>query len=356
MGVTVLGIDLGKNSCSIVGLDETGRVVLRRRMRRDGVVRFAERLSPCTVAMETCCGAHHLGRELAYFGHAVRLMSPEYVRPYVKAHKNDDRDAEAIAEAATRPTMRFVEIKSEEQLDLQTLHRSRSRLVSERTALINQLRAILLERGIVIAQGRRKLEQRLAEMLADGEVLCISARMRILIEDMQAQWRELDRRIAVFNDEFARHARENAASREHSRGWRDERDGPRGGNRQCRDVRARQGSRGLARTGAAPSDNRREASTARDQQAREHLSANAADPRCSRRDALALKECNPARGMAAWPARSLSPEHRHRGVGEQACPDCLGSAPAGVQLQDDACTRARWPDSRPVSWNPDLKN
>ena len=213
MGVTVLGIDLGKNSCSIVGLDETGRVVLRRRMRRDGVVRFAERLSPCTVAMEACCGAHHLGRELAGFGHAVRLMSPEYVRPYVKAHKNDDRDAEAIAEAATRPTMRFVELKSEEQLDLQTLHRSRSRLVSERTALINQLRAILLERGIVIAQGRRKLEQRLAEMLADGEVLCISARMRILIEDMQAQWRELDRRIAVFDDEFARHARENAAAR-----------------------------------------------------------------------------------------------------------------------------------------------
>src|SRR3954452_23062002 len=150
MNITVLGIDLGKNSCSVVGLDETGRVVLRRRMRRDGVVGF-ERLSPCTVAMEACCGAHHLGRELACFGHAVRLMSPEYVRPYVKAQKNDERDAEAIAEAATRPTMRFVESKSEEQLDLQTLHRSRSRLVSERTALINQLRAILLERGIVIA-------------------------------------------------------------------------------------------------------------------------------------------------------------------------------------------------------------
>ena len=139
MHVTVLGIDLGKNSCSVVGLNEAGRVVLRRRVRRAGVVRFVARLSPCTVAMEACCGAHHLGRELACFGHAVRLMSPEYVRPYVKAHKNDDRDAEAIAEAATRPTMRFVELKSEEQLDLQTLHRSRSRLVRERTALINYL-------------------------------------------------------------------------------------------------------------------------------------------------------------------------------------------------------------------------
>src|SRR5215207_10211387 len=173
MHITVLGIDLGKNSCSLVGLDEAGRVVLRRRMRRDGVVRFVERLSPCTVAMEACCGAHHLGRELAGFGHAVRLMSPEYVRPYVKAHKNDDRDAEAIAEAATRPTMRFVELKSEEQLDLQTLHRSRSRLVSERTALINQLRAILLERGILLRKAAASW----------SSVLVISPRMRILIED-----------------------------------------------------------------------------------------------------------------------------------------------------------------------------
>src|SRR3954465_3112416 len=213
MHITVLGIDLGKNSCSAVGLDEAGRVVLRRRMRRDGVARFVTRLSPCTVAMEACCGAHHLGRELACLGHAVRLMSPEYVRPYVKAQKNDERDAEAIAEAATRPTMRFVEIKSEEQLDLQTLHRSRSRLGRERTALINPLRAIVRERGIVVARGRRKLEQRLAEMLADGEVLAISARMRVLIDDVRAQWGELDRRIAVFDDEFARHARENAAAR-----------------------------------------------------------------------------------------------------------------------------------------------
>jgi len=308
-------------------------------MRRDGVVRFAERLSPCTVAMEACCGAHHLGRELAYFGHAVRLMSPEYVRPYVKAHKNDDRDAEAIAEAATRPTMRFVEIKSEEQLDLQTLHRSRSRLVSERTALINQLRAILLERGIVVAQGRRKLEQRLAEMLADGEVLVISPRMRILIEDMRAQWRELDRRIAVFDEEFARHARENAAARRLATV-------PGIGVMNATALVAAVGNAETFARGrdlaawlglVPPSNDRREAPTARDQQAREHLSPNAADPRCSRGDALAVKECNPARGMAAWPARSLSPEHCHRGVGEQARPDCLGRPAAGVQLQDGAC-------------------
>jgi len=157
MEIAILGIDLGKNSCSIVGFDDGGAVVLRRRMRREGVIKLAGKLRPCVVAMEACCGAHHLGRVLRAQGHEVRLMSPEYVRPYVKSQKNDDRDAEAIAEAATRPTMRFVELKSEEQLDMQTLHRARDRLVGERTALINQLRAVLLERGITVAQGRRKL-------------------------------------------------------------------------------------------------------------------------------------------------------------------------------------------------------
>ncbi len=157
MDIQILGIDLGKNSCSVVGLDPAGRVVLRRRMRRESVVGFAARLPGCVVAMEACCGAHHLGRQLAAQGHEVRLMSPEYVRPYVKAQKNDDRDAEAIAEAATRPTMRFVALKSEAQLDVQVLHRVRDRLVSQRTALMNQIRSILPERGVVVPQGRRKL-------------------------------------------------------------------------------------------------------------------------------------------------------------------------------------------------------
>ena len=106
--------------------------------------------------MEACCGAHHLGRLLVAQGHTLRLMSPEYVRPYVKAQKNDDRDAEAIAEAATMPTMRFVAVKSEEQLDMQTLHRARDRIVADRTSLMNQIRALLLERGIVVPQGCAK--------------------------------------------------------------------------------------------------------------------------------------------------------------------------------------------------------
>lgn len=168
MDVSVLGIDLGKNSCSVVGLDATGKVVVRRRMRRETVIAYAGGLPPCIVAMEACCGAHHMGRALERQGHTIRLMSPEYVRPYVKAQKNDDRDAEAIAEAATRPTMRFVELKSEEQLDMQTLHRIRDQLVGDRTSLMNQIRSLLLERGHIVPQGRAKLAVRLAELL-DGD-------------------------------------------------------------------------------------------------------------------------------------------------------------------------------------------
>lgn len=212
MQIAVLGIDLGKNSCSVVGLDGTGRVVLRRRLKRNGVIQFTSGLPLCVVAMEACCGAHHLGRQLEQQGHSVRLMSPEYVRPYVKAHKNDDRDAEAIAEAATRPTMRFVELKSETQLDMQSLHRARDRLVGQRTALINQIRGLLMERGIVIPQGRRKLEVHIeALMAAPAETL--SSRARRLVADLVSEWRDIDRRIGAFDAEFAATVRTSEAAR-----------------------------------------------------------------------------------------------------------------------------------------------
>ena len=213
MRISVLGVDLGKNVCSVVGLDGSGAVVLRRRARRETVIALAAKLSPCIVGMEACCGAHDLGRMFAAHGHEVRLMSPEYVRPYVKAHKNDDRDAEGIAEAATRPTMRLVELKSQDQLDMQTLHRSRDRLVGERTALINQLRAILLERGIVAPQGKRKLEQFLVALMDEQGGSGMSPRMIMLVADARAQWVELDRRIAAFDAEFIRWTKENGDAR-----------------------------------------------------------------------------------------------------------------------------------------------
>jgi len=212
MTIVMIGIDLGKNSCSVAALDESGAVVLRRRMRPGSIIGFAAKYAPCAVAMEACCGAHYLGRQLLAQGHAVKLMPPEYVRPYVKAQKNDDRDAEAIAEAATRPTMRFVELKSQEQLDVQSLHRVRSRLVGARTTLINQMRAILLERGITVAQGRRKFEKAVDEMLAD-EASLVSGRLRDLLLDMRAEWSALDRRIDALDQEFAQLARTDEVAR-----------------------------------------------------------------------------------------------------------------------------------------------
>ncbi len=211
--VRILGVDLGKNSCSVVGLDATGRVLLRRRMRREGVLALAAKLPGCIMAMEACCGAHHLGRLLAARGHEVRLMSPEYVRPYVKAQKNDDRDAEAIAEAATRPTMRFVALKTEAQLDVQVLHRVRDRLVGQRTSLMNQMRSILLERGIVVAQGRRSLLEALAVLSNEAATSGLGLRVRRLLDDMLEQWRALDARIKALDDEFAEMARNDPAAR-----------------------------------------------------------------------------------------------------------------------------------------------
>jgi transposase len=179
-------------------------------MRRESVISFTAKLAPCIVAMEACCGAHHLGRSATAQGHTVRPMSPEYVRPYVKAQKNDDRDAEAIAEAATRPTMRFVELKTEAQLDMQTLHRVRDRLVGERTSLMNQIRGILLERGHVVPQGRAKLLFRLQELLDE---VSLSPRMRSLLADMHERWRTLDNRIEAFDAEFVAEARRDEAAR-----------------------------------------------------------------------------------------------------------------------------------------------
>ncbi len=206
MGIAIVGIDLGKNVCSIVEADKFGMVLRRRRVRRDKLVDHLSKIDPCIVAMEASCGAHHLAGLATGQGHEVRLMSPEYVRPYVKAQKNDDRDAEAIVEAATRPTMRFVTPKSEDQLDIQALHRVRDRLVGQRTSLMNQIRGLLLERGLTTAQGRARLADFVDALLADGDAP-VSSRILMVLKDMRAEWQELDRRVKVFDAEFAAFAK-----------------------------------------------------------------------------------------------------------------------------------------------------
>jgi transposase len=160
-GIAVVGIDIGKNSFHVVGLDRRGAIVLRQKWSRGQVETRLANLPPCLIGMEACVGAHHLSRKLTSLGHNARLMPAKYVRPYSRGQKNDFRDAEAIAEAVQRPTMKFVAIKTAEQLDLQALHRVRERLVSQRTGIINQIRAFLLERGVAVRQGLRFLRAEL---------------------------------------------------------------------------------------------------------------------------------------------------------------------------------------------------
>lgn len=201
MDIKVLGIDLGKTVCSLAGLDEAGAIVFRKRLQRHRLLDFLDKLPPCIVAMEACGGAHHIGRFCLQNGHEPRLMSPLYVRPYVKVHKNDDRDAEAIAEAATRPTMVFVAIKTEEQLDLQALHRARERLVSDRTRLINQGRGFLMERGIRIGTGRHVFQKELIRLTAEGTD-DLSRRMLTLLSDMASELSVINGRISAIDAEI----------------------------------------------------------------------------------------------------------------------------------------------------------
>ena len=166
VAIATIGIDIGKTTFHLVGLDQRGAIVLRIKLSRSQLERRLANVPRCLIGLEACSGAHHLGRQLEALGHDVRLMPAQYVKPFLKGHKNDDRDAEAIAEAVPRPTMPFVALKTPEQMDLLALHRVRSRLVSQRTAVINQIRGFLLERGITVRQGPGPLRQALPEILA----------------------------------------------------------------------------------------------------------------------------------------------------------------------------------------------
>lgn len=193
---TTIGIDIGKNTFHLIGFDAQGSIVVRQKLTRGQLERRLVNMPSCLIGMEACAGAHHVGRQLTALGHDVRLMPAKYVKPFVKGNKNDYRDAEAIGEAVGRPTMRFVPLKSAAQLDLQALHRVRSRLVGQRTAVINQIRGFLLEHGIPVRQGPAALRRALPDILAKRTDV-LSPLMVRLIEDMADDWRRLDARIDV---------------------------------------------------------------------------------------------------------------------------------------------------------------
>jgi transposase len=210
--IAVIGIDIGKNSFHVVGLDKKGAIVLRQKWSRGQIEARLANLTPCLVGMEACNGAHHLAGKLNVLGHDARLMPAKYVRPYARGQKNDFNDAEAIAEAVQRPTMKFVAAKTPEQLDLQALHRVRERLVSQRTGIINQIRAFMLERGIAVRQGHRFLRAELPLILGTRTDV-LSPRMLHMIEDLAGDWRRLDARIERVSDEIVKLSKRDAGAK-----------------------------------------------------------------------------------------------------------------------------------------------
>lgn len=212
MKITTVGLDLAKNVFQVHGVDERGKAVLRKTLKRAQVLPFFANLPASRVGMEACAGAHYWARELVKQGHEVKLIAPQFVKPYVKGNKNDANDAEAICEAVGRPNMRFVPIKSVEQQDLQALHRVRSGLVKERTAKVNQVRGLLGEYGIVIGKGVAQARRRLPEILEDAEN-GLGVKARELFADLQKQIVQLDAEVAKYQSRIEAICRESAACR-----------------------------------------------------------------------------------------------------------------------------------------------
>ena len=190
MQLHTIGIDLGKTLFHLVGLNQRGEVVVRKKFSRKQLLHFTANLRVKLIGMEACGGSHFLGRALREQGHEVRLISAQYVKPYVKTNKSDFIDAEAISEAVARPTMRFVPIKTDDQLDLQSLHRVRERWVMRRTAVINQIRGLLLERGITVRKGRCHLDAVLPGILEDATTKLSSA-VRLLLAQLKVELDQL---------------------------------------------------------------------------------------------------------------------------------------------------------------------
>ena len=192
--VTIFGVDIGKNLFHVIGLDAGGKPVLRAKFRRDGLLRFFVNTPPATIGMESCPGSQWLARKLQALGHTARIIPAQFVKPFVKSNKNDTVDAEAVAEALTRPTMRFVQLRNPEQITVQALHRVRDRFMRQRTGLINQIRGFLLEFGISIRQGAGVFKMDFPRILEDAENELPNS-LRYLLGDLWNDLKALETRI-----------------------------------------------------------------------------------------------------------------------------------------------------------------
>jgi len=203
MEIRSIGIDLGKTTFHLVALGRASEVLMRRKFTQKQLLTYTANLQACLIGLEACSGAHFLGRALREQGHDVRLIPAQFVKPFVKSNKNDFVDAEAIAEAVERKNMRFVPIKTDDQLDLQAIHRVRDRLIARRTAVINQLRAFLLERGMVFAKTPAKLRIAMPEILENAENN-LTPQMRNLLELLWEEWKMVEQQIGVLSHELER--------------------------------------------------------------------------------------------------------------------------------------------------------
>jgi transposase len=212
MNITTIGIDLAKSVFHVHGTDERGKAVLRRVLRRREMMRFFTQMPPCLIGMEACGSAHFWARKLTELGHTVKLMAPQFVKPYVKTNKNDARDAEAICEAVGRPNMRFVAIKTPEQQALLALHRARQGFVKARTAQGNQIRGLLAEFGCAIPKGRTHVHSYVADILEDAEN-GLSGMSRELFARLLEHLRHVDAQVQALEAQIKAWHREDEASR-----------------------------------------------------------------------------------------------------------------------------------------------
>lgn len=206
MNITRIGVDLAKNVFQVHGVNRQGEMVVRKQLRRTQMLDWFGKRAPCLVGMEACGSAHYWARELSKLGHDVRLMAPQFVKPYVKRGKNDANDAEAICEAVSRPTMRFVAAKTVEQQTMQAEHRIRARLVRSRTALSNEIRGLLSEFGVIVPASLGALRRALPEILEDGEN-GLPGDFRILLAELAEELRSLDDRVKFYDTRLQTRAR-----------------------------------------------------------------------------------------------------------------------------------------------------
>jgi transposase len=199
MEVTVLGIDLAKSVFQLHGVDRNHKMVFRKKLSRAKLPEFIATLSKCLIVMESCIGAHAWGRKFVELGHEVKLIAPEFVKPFVKSNKNDAVDAEAIVEAAVRPNMRFVAINTIEQQDIQLLHRARERLVRDKVSLMNQIRGLLLEYGIALPKGKSSLEKGMPDVLSTQDSRILSEMGRQLFTELLSELRETKEKLVGYD-------------------------------------------------------------------------------------------------------------------------------------------------------------